>query len=398
VQCRWPTSCCLLLSVCVCLPAARRPRRPRAPAPRQLPAPAATSGQQRSQPATPATGASSYWRYVALGAAQNRLAHGIEAAATAEVPLAQQAGWHTAAVACQQAGAPAAHRLRLRYAQRIQLPTGLPRLPRQCQVPDGDASAVSGLPPHQLQRLRARAGGERGISAIPQPPAPSPRAHFCTAARDIRGDRWGAGAAATTQEELPGTLHTGFRSALDGLDDAGIFQYDITQPMGPGTPCAVTKVTRTCVGEPGITYKYLGLRMFGHPWTDEEAQTDSHDRVVQASYVSLRRQNEALVERSRSLLTAEVVPPPPLFLFTAVDVPCVQLGWGTGSPIPRCWGWGVETANSLGSVGGGQGKQGSTEFSLTLINRMEVRSVFRPAPKIDIRARAVGCPGKPCRL
>jgi hypothetical protein len=58
----------------------------------------------------------------------------------------------------------------------------------------------------------------------------------------------------------------------------------------------------------------------------------------------------------------------------------------------------VETANSLGSVGGGQGKQGSTEFSLTLINRMEVRSVFRPAPKIDIRARAVGCPGKPCRL
>ena len=48
-------------------------------------------------------------------------------------------------------------------------------------------------------------------------------------------------------------------------------QYDVTQPMGPGTPLAVTKVTRTCVGDPGITYKYLGLRMFAHPWTDAAA-------------------------------------------------------------------------------------------------------------------------------
>ena len=62
----------------------------------------------------------------------------------------------------------------------------------------------------------------------------------------------------------------------------GVFQYDVTQPMGPSTPLAVTKVTRTCIGDPGITYKYLGLRMFAHPWTDDQAPTDSDDPAVRS--------------------------------------------------------------------------------------------------------------------
>ena len=109
---------------------------------------------------------------------------------------------------------------------------------------------------------------------------------------------------------------------LDALDAGGVFQYDVTQPMGPGTPLAVTKVTRTCVGDPGITYKYLGLRMFSHPWTDEAAPTDSASSAVSNAYTLLRRQNEALDERSQRCLERE-------------------------------------------------GKGGSTHFSLTLINRMD---------------------------
>ena len=59
-----------------------------------------------------------------------------------------------------------------------------------------------------------------------------------------------------------------------GLRSAGLLdRYDCTQPMGPGTSLARTKVTRCLVGTPGITYKYLGLRMFAAPWKGEEASS-----------------------------------------------------------------------------------------------------------------------------
>ena len=74
-------------------------------------------------------------------------------------------------------------------------------------------------------------------------------------------------------KKLPDAFHTKFRKALQGLNAAGCLdRYDITQPMGPGTPLARTRVTRCLVGKPGITYKYLGLRMFAFPWSGEGAQ------------------------------------------------------------------------------------------------------------------------------
>lgn len=36
-------------------------------------------------------------------------------------------------------------------------------------------------------------------------------------------------------------------------------------------PLARTRVTRCLIGEPGMTYKYLGLRMFSHPWRGASA-------------------------------------------------------------------------------------------------------------------------------
>lgn len=55
--------------------------------------------------------------------------------------------------------------------------------------------------------------------------------------------------------------------ALEALDSQGFYQFDMTQPAGLGTKVARTFVSRCLVGEPGATYKYLGLRMFAHPWT-----------------------------------------------------------------------------------------------------------------------------------
>ena len=41
--------------------------------------------------------------------------------------------------------------------------------------------------------------------------------------------------------------------------------------MGAGTRLAKTRVTRCLIGVPGITYFYLGLRMFAHPWSGKGA-------------------------------------------------------------------------------------------------------------------------------
>ena len=66
--------------------------------------------------------------------------------------------------------------------------------------------------------------------------------------------------------ELPSEFHGSFRETLRDLRAAGCLdRHDITQPMGPGTPLARTRVTRCLIGAPGITYKYLGLRMFAFP-------------------------------------------------------------------------------------------------------------------------------------
>lgn len=42
-------------------------------------------------------------------------------------------------------------------------------------------------------------------------------------------------------------------------------QYDVV--MAGGKHSSRTFVKRTLVGDPGITYKYLGLRLFAHAWS-----------------------------------------------------------------------------------------------------------------------------------
>ena len=69
-------------------------------------------------------------------------------------------------------------------------------------------------------------------------------------------------------DALPSSFHRGFRECLHGIQADGLLaRPDITQPMGVGTRLAKTRVTRCLIGKPGITYKYLGVRMFAHPWS-----------------------------------------------------------------------------------------------------------------------------------
>jgi len=79
------------------------------------------------------------------------------------------------------------------------------------------------------------------------------------------------------------------------MDGGDLFQHDMTQPHGLGTKVARTFVTRCLVGDPGITYKYLGIRMFSHPWTEGQPGAS-------AATVTVGRLNDRLVARSQQLL------------------------------------------------------------------------------------------------
>ncbi|KAL3925932.1 MAG: hypothetical protein SGILL_000075 [Bacillariaceae sp.] len=60
-------------------------------------------------------------------------------------------------------------------------------------------------------------------------------------------------------------FHEFSRRALERLRDANYYQYDVV--MAGGKHSSRTFVKRTLVGNPGITYKYLGLRLFAHAWS-----------------------------------------------------------------------------------------------------------------------------------
>lgn len=55
------------------------------------------------------------------------------------------------------------------------------------------------------------------------------------------------------RDSLPRAVHTGFRRSFDALHEAGLFLYDTVQ--AGGKRLSRTFVTRTLIGDPGITYK-----------------------------------------------------------------------------------------------------------------------------------------------
>lgn len=72
---------------------------------------------------------------------------------------------------------------------------------------------------------------------------------------------------------LPPAIHKGFRESFDGLHEAGLFMYDTVQ--AGGKRLSKTFVTRTLLGDPGITYKVRGGGRYGRCWRSSPQQAAS---------------------------------------------------------------------------------------------------------------------------
>ena len=130
-------------------------------------------------------------------------------------------------------------------------------------------------------------------------------------------------------ESLPSSLHTSFEKTFDALNE--LFLYDAVQPGGKRV--SQTFVKRTLIGKPGSTYRYLGLRLFSHPWCpvdkegDAKLDTDNNDddngnsdgaiaSLVALGYglkcasalIEMGTLNAELVKRTQLLLQEQVSP------------------------------------------------------------------------------------------
>lgn len=97
------------------------------------------------------------------------------------------------------------------------------------------------------------------------------------------------------KDRFTNTFHETFYNAFIDLEDRSMFQFDFTQPAGLNTKIAKTFVTRCVVGTAGITYKYLGLRMFSYPW-------DENEFGVTTSMVDIKKLNDQLISHTKKLL------------------------------------------------------------------------------------------------
>lgn len=150
--------------------------------------------------------------------------------------------------------------------------------------------------------------------------------------------------------DLPNHLHDQFDSSFLGMDD--LFLYDVIQPGKK--QLTRTSVTRTLVGDPGSTYKYLGLRLFSHPWVDfdEDGNATAVKKVglslrksgypskTTSALIEMGRANGFLKERSNELLEKHVSP----------------------------------NVEPVGLVG-------SADYNLTLVNKMDCTAVKRDLKK-----------------
>lgn len=224
-----------------------------------------------------------------------------------------------------------------------------------------------------LLSLQSRLKRERGTAATtPLPPAwkedtgthnsvlsPSDGAAFdkCLQ-RCYRGLSW------EDPDELPQSLHRSFSLALDELNDAGLFLYDVIQPGGKRL--SLTMVTRTLIGEPGSTYRYLGLRLFSHPWCDVDANGDrlnvsSDSKREKKKTKRSSRESEAGSSLIRLGYSGDCV----AGLLRVGTVNDVLIG-RTNSRLKD------EIAPHVTD-----GLVGSTDYNLTLINKMEPSSAKR---------------------
>lgn len=153
-------------------------------------------------------------------------------------------------------------------------------------------------------------------------------------------------------DDLPKEFHEKFTSSFHGLDDSGLFLYDVVQPGGK--KLSLTFVTRTLVGDPGSTYKYLGLRLFSHPWCDID--DDGNGKVIGSLCDAQNSYGQTLIELGYSKKCTRA-----LYYTGLLNK---ELSTRTNSILKN------EIAPSVKD-----GLVGSADYSLTLINRMEPTTV-----------------------
>lgn len=98
--------------------------------------------------------------------------------------------------------------------------------------------------------------------------------------------------------DIPLFNHEAIQQALSKMDKCGLFRTDVTQPFGLGTRCAKTYVTRCLLGDEGTTYKYLGLRMFAHPWSVKPTSRQGLGSLDDA-LTEISKLNGKLTERTK---------------------------------------------------------------------------------------------------
>lgn len=131
--------------------------------------------------------------------------------------------------------------------------------------------------------------------------------------------------------------HSCIEASLEQLQSSQFFRPDVTQPFGLGTKCAKTYVTRCLLGERGTTYKYLGLRMFCHPWDGSQ----ENDPNIQKALQSIQLLNHRLTKRTAKHLA---------------------------------------DLDKIRTKRGGEKVNGRAGFDICLINRMEYSADLKPEP------------------
>jgi alpha-ketoglutarate-dependent dioxygenase FTO len=90
---------------------------------------------------------------------------------------------------------------------------------------------------------------------------------------------------------VPAPMEQRLLGALESLKANGYFHCDVVQGMGSWMR---TFVRRILVGAPGMTYSYLGLRIFAHPWERKAGATPEMEVIA--------RTNDAVTVATQRLL------------------------------------------------------------------------------------------------
>lgn len=99
----------------------------------------------------------------------------------------------------------------------------------------------------------------------------------------------------------PSEQESELQRALSTMDGYGLFRTDVTQPAGLGSKLVPSYVTRCLLGEEGTTYRYLGLRMFSHPWNGS-GHTHKNQTNLKNALQSFGALNERLTKQSKEHL------------------------------------------------------------------------------------------------